>query len=128
MAELSLGSLIFCLGGGLLIFANYIFLHVNSVYVITECYVKQSIHTLSDKENVLGRIFSGRQFPDQERILFICRHVDEGLVVFDPHSLLGYCRVINSQSQPDALYICLIRLPREKWISLVTLFHIFTLH
>ena len=49
-----LALFIFCLGGDLLIFANYILLHVNSILVITECYVKQSIHTLPDKENILG--------------------------------------------------------------------------
>lgn len=124
VAELSLGSLIFCLGGDLLIFANYISLRVNSILVITECYVKQSIHTLPDKENILGWLFSGCQFADQKRILFICRRVDEGLVVFDSHSLPGYVEWLAVKV--CLMYICLIRLPREEWISLVTLLHIFT--
>lgn len=114
----------FCLGGDLLIFANYISLRVNSILVITECYVKQSIHTLPDKENILGWLFSGCQFADQKRILFICRRVDEGLVVFDSHSLPGYVEWLAVKV--CLMYICLIRLPREEWISLVTLLHIFT--
>lgn len=69
-----------CFEGHLLILANYILMHVSFILVITECYVTQSIHTLPDKENILGRLFSWCQFTNQRKLLFICRHVGEGLM------------------------------------------------
>ena len=96
-------ALFFCLGGDLLIFANYISLHVNSILVITECYVKQSIHTLPDKENILGLtiLWLPISWSEKDTVYLQACWWGADVIVFDSHGLPGYCRVINSQSQPD---------------------------
>lgn len=116
-----------CLGGYLLIFANYTLMHVNFILVITACYVMQSIHTLPDKENILVGLFSWCQFTDQSKLLFICRHVGEGLMSLSLIPLAYHNTVEWLTVKVGLMYICLIRLPGEKWINLVTLLHIFTL-
>lgn len=71
---------------------------MNSICVMTECYVKQPIHTFLNKESILDWP-CGCQFTDQKKILVMLIRVSD--IVFDSPDIPGCCKVINSQSQPD---------------------------
>lgn len=78
--------------------------------------------TFRDKDNIWG-LFSWRQFTDQSKLLFIC----VGLMSL---SLIpsAYPNTVEwLTGKVSLMYICLIRLPKEKWISLVRFLHIFSL-
>lgn len=125
VAELRLGSFNFCLGGDLLIFANYILLCVNSILVITWYYVKQSFQTLPDKETFWADYSLVASLLIRKGYCLSTGMLMRALLSLIPTAYQGTVEWLTVKV--SLMYISLIRFPREKWISLVTLLHIFTL-